>query len=153
MAKDRKNKLYRPRLLLVPRILNFISASDARPDLKLLFHAAVMAFTVQPTVATCNQISKHLCKISGAMSLANDGAPIEGKKDSGSIAICEAIKIIELVGARYDRSDAVTISPSEVNILCRCAGKLDSVLSTIPAACYDRAEKEVDGLIVDEVAA
>ena len=153
MAKVRKNKVYKPRLVSAPRILNFVSASDARPDLKLLFHAAVMAFTVQPTVATCNQISKHLCKISGAMSLANNGAPIEGKKDSGSIAICEAIKVIELIGERYDRSEEVTISPVEASILRRCAGKLDAVLSTVPAVCYDKAEKEVDGLIDDEVAA
>ena len=153
MAKDRKNKVYKPRLVLVPRIINFISAADARPDLKLLFHAAVMAFTVQPTVATCNQISRHLCKISGAMSLANNGAPIEGRKDAESKAICDAIKVIELIGQRYDKSEEVTISPAEANILRRCAGRLDAVLSTVPAACYDTAEKEIDGLIDDEVAA
>lgn len=143
MAKDRKNKKYRPRLSLVPGIIKFVSVADARPDLKLLFHAAVMAFTVQPTAATCNQISAHLCRIAGAMSLANAGAAIEVRKDAGSTAICAAIKVIELIGARYDRSELVTITPSEAGLLRRCAGKLDAVLSSLPAACYDRAETEV----------
>lgn len=147
MAKDRKNKKYRPRLMLVPGIIRFISVADARPDIKLLFHSAVMAFTVQPTEATCNQISAHLCKIAGAMSLANNGAPIQTRKDSGSTAICKAIDLIEVIGARYDRSEIVSITASEARILRRCAGKLDAVLSRVPANCYDKSELEVSQAI------
>ena len=147
MAKDRKHRTYKPRLVSVPRIINFVSVADARPDIKLLFHAAVMAFTVQPTVATCNQISAHLCKIAGAMSLANNGAPIQDQRDAGSLAICAAINLIEMIGDRYSRSEQVSITPVEAEILRRCAGKLDAVLSRIPATCYDKAETEVIGLV------
>lgn len=147
MAKDRKNKVYVPRMVLVPGIVKFVSAATARPDIKLLFHGAVMAFTVQPTNATCNQISAHLCKIAGAMSLANNSAPIQGRKDKGSIGINTAISVIESVAKRYDVSSDVTITDHEAQVLRRCAGLLDAVLSTVPEACYEIAEREVDGLI------
>lgn len=147
MAKDRKNKVYVPRMVLVPGIVKFVSVAHARPDIKLLFHSAVMAFTVQPTNATCNQISAHLCKIAGAMSLANNGAPIQGRKDKGSISINLAIAVIESVAARYEISDDVTITEYEAKVLRKCAGGLDAVLSNVPEACYERAEREVDGLI------
>jgi hypothetical protein len=143
----KRNKKYTPRLLITPKIIQIISVNDVRPDIKLLFHTAVMAFTVQPTHATCNQISSHLCKIAGAMSLANNGEAIDARKDKCSVAICDAINVIESVGARFDLTSEVSISDSEIKVLRKCAGVLDGVLSRLPAACYERAENEVHNVV------
>lgn len=147
MAKDRKNKVYVPRMVLVPGIVKFVSAATARPDIKLLFHGAVMAFTVQPTLATCNQISTQLCKIAGAMSVANNGAPLKDRKDKGSVAINLAMAVIESVGDRYALSDDVTLTEYEAKVLRKCAGGIDAVLSNVPEACYEKVERDLDGLI------
>lgn len=139
----KRNKKYKPKIKSVPRIINFISVCDARPNLIGDFHLSVMAFTLCPSHATCNEISAHLCKIAGAMSIANNGAPLLEQKDEASKAINDAINVIELVGARYDKSEQVSISVTESTILRRCAGKLDAVLSRISACLYDYTEKEI----------
>ena len=47
------------------------------------------------------------------MSLANNGAPIQDQRDAGSLAICAAINLIEMIGDRYSRSEQVSITPVE----------------------------------------
>lgn len=86
------------------------------------------------------------------MSHANNGAPILGRKDAHSIALNSAIKALEGVCERHDRTGKVGVTALEAQTLIAASGALDAVLCEVPAVCYDRADKELAGALALECA-
>jgi hypothetical protein len=144
MLKPKRNKPYKVRTIMIPSIIPIVTASQKYPELALRLHAGLVAFTHEPTVASANALSKQLCLIAGAMSHAAGGMPILGRTDHASIAIYSAIRAFECVVERHDATEIVAVSGSEAKTLIVGSGVLDDVLRTVPAACYDRAIKELD---------
>lgn len=146
MASNSKprNKPYKARTVMIPALIPMISAAAKYPDLALKLHGGLVAFVNEPTVASANALSKQLCLIAGAMSHAAGGARILGRTDPASIAIYSAIRAFECVVERHDATEVVAVSTIEAKSLIAASGALDDVLRTVPAACYDRAIKELD---------
>lgn len=142
--KKRAHKPYKPRQIMIPSIIKTITAAEKYPELPLRLHAGIVAFTQEPTISSANALSKHLCLIAGALSHAAGGAPILGRTDPASIAIYSAIRAFECVVERHDATEIVAVSGNEAKTLIAASGALDDVLRTVPAACYDRAIKELD---------
>lgn len=140
----KRNKPYKARAIMIPSIIPLVTASQKYPDLAMFLHAGIVAFTQEPTVASANALSKQLCLIAGALSHAAGGVPILGRTDPASIAIYSAIRAFECVVERHDATEIVAVSSNEAKTLIAASGALDDVLRTVPAACYDRAMKELD---------
>lgn len=144
MIKPKRSKKYTARTIMIPGIIPLVTASQKYPGLAIFLHGGLVAFINEPTVASANALSKQLCLIAGAMSHAAGGVPILGRTDTASIAIYSAIRAFECVVERHDATEIVAVSGSEAKTLIAASGALDDVLRTVPAACYDRAMKDLD---------
>lgn len=139
----KRNKAYKPRPVRVPAIIPLEMVGDALPMLALQLHAGIVTLIEAPTVDHCNNLSRQLCIIAGAMSHQNTGAPILEKRDASSLAIRSAILAIESVVDRHGRTGKVAVTDSEAVTLRAAAGKLDDALSDISLFAYRKAEAEV----------
>lgn len=135
------------REIKIPKIIPFVSALDAYPELALELHLKLVAATNEPSIDTINQLSKELCIIAGAMSINNQGAPIKGQHDLYSIAIQTAINVIEAISNRHDRTGKVFVSELDKNSLIAAANGLDKVLAKVSKFSYELAALEVEGFI------
>lgn len=138
-----RKKIYKPRAAKIPAIIKLESVGDSLAMLPFQLHAQIETLIEMPTAEHCNNVSKQLCIIAGAISHANRGAPILGKRDASSLAINSAIQAVDDVVQRHDRTGAVAVSELEAKTIRAAAGKLDDALYAIPLLCYRKAEREV----------
>jgi len=143
--KKRSNRVVRE--IKIPKIIPFVSAIDAYPELVLELHLKLLAATNEPSIDTINQLSKELCIIAGSMSISNKGEPIKGKRDLSSLAIQSAINVIESITERHDRTGKVFVSDLDKKSLIAAANGLDKVLSRVSKFSYEIAALEVEGYI------
>ena len=146
-SSKKPRKKHRPIMALVPKIIRRVSALEAYPGLALELHCKLLAATVEPSIATVNQLSKELCVIAGAMSYETNCRPIEGRKDMEALAIMSAIKVTELIVGRYERTGSVFVSNLDRKSMTAAANGLDSVLSRVSKRSYEIAALEVEGYI------
>ncbi|WP_194720806.1 hypothetical protein [Noviherbaspirillum malthae] len=143
-ATKKRTKRYVPRIPQIPGLLQVQMTREARPDLALRLHLAVINLIEAPTVPACNQLSMQLTCIAGGMSHASKGQPILGRTDAASIAIKSAIMTIESIVDRHDRTGALVVKDEDAMSLRAAVGNLDAVLGQIPLPYYTRAVKEVE---------
>jgi len=145
--KTKRTKKYIPKMVLVPKLIPRITAAQAYPDLALYFHLKLVAAINEPAIATINQMSHELCVIAGAMSYESNGQPIQGRKDIEALAIMSAIKVLESIVERYERTGKVFVSELEGKSLVAAANGIASVLARVSKVIYEIALHEVDGYI------
>jgi hypothetical protein len=130
----KRNKKHMPKMVLIPKIIPRITALQAYPDLA-------------NNIATINQMSHELCVIAGAMSYESNCKPLLGRKDMEALAIMSAIKVLESIVDRHDRTGKVFVSELEGKSLDAAVKGIHSVLSRIGNNSYETALHEVDGYI------
>jgi hypothetical protein len=143
----KRNKKHMPKMVLIPKIIPRITALQAYPDLANNFLLKLMAAKVDPTIATINQMSHELCVIAGSMSYESNCKPLLGRKDAEALAIMSAIKVLESIVDRHDRTGKVFVSELEGKSLDAAVNGIHSVLSRIGNNSYETALHEVDGYI------
>lgn len=143
MAEKKRNKAYRPKVRLIPKIIQIETVTDVYPELPTKLYAAIITFCERPSIESCNHLSHQLCCVAGGMSHAYKGAPILHKRDAASNAIRSAILCIEAIGERYERTGVVGVTEMDRKTLHAAAGRLDEALQAIPLTCWRRAEREV----------
>lgn len=131
----------------MPGIIPLVSVAEYYPDVLLKMHTAIDSAIAGQDFKTCNWLSRQLCCIAGAMSHASGGKAIIGRTDSASVAILSALRVLETVGQRFDRTHAVGISALESKSLIATSVALDAVLHTLPARCYDIAAAELEAAL------
>ncbi len=147
----KRNKAYRPKLALIPKIIPRITASQAYPDLALHFHMMLEVAIREPAIVTINQLSKQLCVIAGAMSYESSCKPLLGRTDMAALAIMSAIKVLESIVERHTLTGKVFVSGLEGKSLYAASNGIDSVLTNISKNSYEIALFEVEGFIKEQI--
>lgn len=150
--KKARNKTYTAKPVRVPAIIPLATAADAHPELAMRLHTGIQWFIDNPTIESANNFSQQLCLVAGAMSHSIGGAPVLGRKDANSIAINSACHALQAICDRHDRTRVVSVMPLEAKTLIAATGRLDEVLHSVPAYCYDRADKELSEALAVEYA-
>jgi hypothetical protein len=140
----KRNKKHVPKMVLIPKIIPCITAAQAYPDLALHFHLKLVAAINEPNIATINQMSHELCVIAGAMSYESNCKPLLGRKDLEALAIMSAIKVLESIVDRHDRTGKVFVSELEGKSLKAAANGIHSVLMRVSKVSYETALLEVE---------
>jgi hypothetical protein len=138
----KRNKAYQPKRVSIPMLFMTQTVLDQYPHLATSLYGQIIAFIERPCVESSNNLSHQLACIAGGMSHMNSGAPIKGRRDAGSLAICSAVSCMEGIGNRFERIGVIEVSATEAATLKAAAGRLDQVLQGMPLACYIRAEAE-----------
>jgi hypothetical protein len=144
MKTKKRNKAHKSGRLTIPMMFLTSTVLAKYPHLATSLYGQIIAFCERPCIETSNNLSRQFACIAGGMSHMNKGAPIRGKRDAASIAICSAINCIEAICHRFERTGAILVNELEKTTLHAAAGRLDEVLQTMPLACYLRAEQEAD---------
>ena len=147
----KRNKTYRPKMVLVPKIIPRVTAAEANPDLAMTFHLMLIAAIHEPAIVTINQLSKKLCVIAGAMSYESNCKPLLGRKDMEALAIMSAIKVLESIVDRHTATCKVFISGLEGKTLIAASNGIDSVLSRLSKRSYEIAFLEVEVYINEKL--
>jgi len=146
-TSKKPRKRHHPIVAKVPKIIKRVSALEAYPELALELHCKLLAATLEPSIATVNQLNKELCVIAGAMSYESGCKPIQGRKDMEALAIMSAINTTESIVNRYGTTGKVFVSEFEGKSMKAAANGLDSVLRRVGKASYEIAALEVEGYI------
>ena len=139
MSKDRKQKTYKPKRIVVP-------LTRAGHDTKALeLHAYVETAIHRSSFATCDELAKRLGAITAAFFAMR--GPFPGRKDQDAIAIQSMNLALEAVQKRFDDHGKWHINEQEAQSLRHAAGMLDGELKTLPYNLQQNAEKMIEKLL------
>jgi hypothetical protein len=138
----KRTKSYQPKRVAIPMLFMQQSVLDKYPHLPTAVYGQIHTFIERPSVEASNNLSHQIACIAGGMSHMANGAPIRGKRDAGSIAICSAVACMEAICKRFERTGMIAVNDSEAQTLRGAAGRLDEVLQGMPLSAYLKAESE-----------
>lgn len=144
MSKKHRKDAYRARPVLIPKLIRIESVADAKPIECAKLYAAIITMSERPTTAHCNNLSKQLAYIAACLFRLNGNKPVLQRKDESSIAIYSAIKTVEGIIDRTERTGTLAVTDTEKMSFKAAAGKLDEVLRRIPLLTCESCVREVE---------
>lgn len=142
-SKKPRNKAYRPRELVIPKIINVISIRDEEPMLAMQIYGRIESFLHDPTIEAGNHLCEILCQIAAGLNIIARGVGLRNARDQYAVAVISAISALEDISLRHRRHGDVTVRPTEALTLRGAAGKLDEALGRIPVHVWREGCKDV----------
>jgi hypothetical protein len=139
--KKPRNKTYTPRPANVPMMVALATGPVDADGLAFKLHAAILTMVERPTTEHCNNLTQQLCALTIAMSLRSNGIQAGGPYAYLFRTLQSAIKVIEAIIDRFERTGALGVAGPETATLHAAAQVLDPNLHLIPEALYRAAEK------------
>lgn len=141
MSKPRKK--YQPRAIGIPHIFMREAVADVFPNKAFELHAAIVTMIERPDTDHCNNLTRQLCTIAGGLSYMRGGRMLRDERDAPAIAVNSAIRVIEDIIDRIERTHQFAVTDTEARTLRAAAGKLDEALNDMPVAAWRLAEQEI----------